>query len=385
LLLCLGSWQLLATYFTSFPYFGFAGRVFSCQYEYYMMTQADIEKLLEFDNHKLVRRFEDKDSGLRGYVAIHRTIEGHPSLGATRLWSYRSETEALCDSLRLSRLMSYKSALAGLPYGGAKAVLIATPNMLKHRADAFRAYAEKINYLGGQFVTGTDVGVEDKDISLMQKTTDFVIGTKVDPAYYTAISVTNAIEVALNRISNQPELGRRKFAIQGVGKTGSNILKLLYKNSAVVYIADIDKQKLKAIKKKFPRVKVVNPSDIHKQEVDVFIPCALSGVLNSKNIKELRCSIVAGSANNQLNAPSAGDLLYKRGILYAPDYASNAGGLISVADELENKRPSKERILSRIEKVRVILENIFEEGEKKKIPTNIVANKIAEKIFNGKK
>lgn len=350
-----------------------------------MMMQADIEKLPEFDNHKLVTHFSDKDSGLRGYVAIHRTIEGHPSLGATRLWSYRSETEALCDSLRLSRLMSYKSALAGLPYGGAKAVLIATPKMLKHRADAFRAYAEKINYLGGQFVTGTDVGVEDKDISLMQKTTNFVIGTKIDPAYYTAISVVNAIEVALDKAVGRPEPSRRKFAIQGIGKTGSNILKLLYKNSDTIYMADIDKQKLKAIKKKFPKVKIVRPDDIHKQEVDVFVPCALSGVLNSKNIKELRCSVVAGSANNQLNTPAAGDLLYKLGILYAPDYASNAGGLISVVDEMENKRPSKKRILGRIEKVRTMLEKIFEESEKKKIPTNIVANKIAEKIFNGKK
>jgi len=210
-----------------------------------------------------------------------------------------------------------------------------------------------------------------------------VIGTKVDPAYYTAMSVTNAIKTALNAILKTSTYENVSFAIQGVGKTGSNILEKLYPETKLIYVADVDEEKLRRIKKKFPRIKIVKPSEIHKKRVDVFVPCALSGVLNSKSVSELQCKIVAGSANNQLEDPSTGNLLYKLNILYAPDYASNAGGLISVADEMENRNPSKKRILEKIEKVRGMLEKIFEESSKKKMATNLIANKIAEKIFNG--
>ncbi len=346
------------------------------------MKDLAIEKLQEFDNHQVLSFIYDPKTELRGFIAIHRGGVTDPALGATRLWEYESEEEAIKDALRLSRLMSYKSALAGIKYGGAKAVLIASRGVPRNRKEFFRAYAQKINYFRGKFITGTDVGVNDEDIKTMRRETPYVIGTRVDSAYFTAVGVLYGIQAGLEQVFGSGKLKGRSFAIQGIGKVGYNILELLYKNTRKIFIADVDEKCVKEVRKKFPAIKIVSPSVIHKQPVDVFVPCAMSGILNSESVLELRCKIVAGAANNQLESSYIGDLLYKLGILYVPDYAINSGGLIAVVEELEHEVPNQKRILARIEQIKKTLKTIFKRSDKYKCATSTIADKMAEKIFN---
>ncbi len=347
-----------------------------------MSRDLNIEELREFDHHQVVMFLSDPGAGLRGFIAIHRGGLKHPSLGATRLWEYATETEALEDALRLSRMMSYKSALAGLKYGGAKAVLMASPAALRDREKLFRAYARKVNYLGGRFITGTDAGVEDDDMRIMREETQYIIGNRVDPARYTALGVYAGIEEALKWVFGTQKMNNRSFAIQGLGKTGAGILRMLYPKTHKIFAADIDAGKTKFAKKMFPKIKIVRPADIHRQAADVFVPCALSGALNSRSIAECKCKIVAGSANNQLASEEMGKLLLTLGILYVPEYVINAGGLIAVADELEHETPSEKRITKRVLKIKKTLQAIFRRSKRQRKATNAVANEMAERIFN---
>ncbi len=345
-----------------------------------------ITNLPEFDDHELVIFVSDSHADLRGFIAIHRGGPMIRSLGATRLWHYDSEMDALKDTLRLSKLMSYKSALAGLKYGGAKAVLMAPAGGLKKRKCLFQAFARKVDVLGGHFVTGTDVGVTGADVKVMRGETRYVIGSKVDPAYYTGLGAFDGIQASLEHVFGSKKVEQRSFAVQGIGKTGSSLIAMLYKKgSQKIFAADIDAAAVRRIKKKFPRVSIVSPRDIHKQSVDVFSPCALNGALNPTSVLELRCKIVAGSANNQLSEERVGRLLMKRGILYAPDYVINAGGLISVVDEMEHKTPDQKRILNRVGKIQKTLRLIFDRSRRYNRATNVVANRMAEKIFNDQK
>lgn len=346
------------------------------------MNFDDLEHLAEFDAHELVSFMYDAKSGLKGFIAIHRDGMPTPALGATRLWSYESETEALRDALRLSRMMSYKSALAGLKYGGAKGVIIAPPGGIRDRKALFHAYAQRLNYFGGRFITGTDVGLTDDDILFMRKETSYVIGTRVNPAFYTAVGVCHGIRSAVERVFGSGKLSGRSFAVQGVGKTGIRIVESLYRETAKIAIADLDASRVQEVKRRFPKVKVVSPAHIHREPVDVFVPCALGGVLNPQSVAELRVKIVAGSANNQLEGNHIGPLLHQLGILYAPDYVINAGGLISVVDEFEYEKPDEKRILRRIDRISKTLHTIFEKSKRQNKPTNIVANEMAERIFN---
>ncbi len=337
----------------------------------------------EFDGHALVVPIADKKSGLRGFIAIHR--DGGTSLGATRLWRYDSETDALRDALRLSRLMSYKSAVAGLNYGGAKAALMLPPGGIKDRKLFFETYASFVDSLNGQFVTGTDVGVTDEDVRVMRRKTPFVIGSKVDPAYYTAVGIVGGIEVALQHVFGSPSIKGRSFAIQGIGKVGGNVVAMLYREAQKIYVADTDTAKVSALKKKFPRIIAVPSSLILEQSVDVVVPCALSGALNRRSITKLKCRIVAGSANNQLardhRKPDVGTLLHRRGILYAPDYVVNVGGFVSVVDEFVHGKPAKQRILKKIGNMKKALTAIFDASAEMNEAPDAVADRIAESLM----
>jgi leucine dehydrogenase len=346
------------------------------------MNSLQIEELPEFDNHRIVSFVFDKSSGLCGFIAIHRGGSGIPAFGATRLWDYRSEDEALRDALRLSKMMSYKSAIAGLKYGGAKATIMAVPKALDNRNALFKAYAGKVQDLSGRFITGTDVGVNDKDVKLMKKFTPYVVGSKLDPAYFTAVGVFYGIQESLNHVFGNDSLDKRTFAFQGIGKTGSKLIELIYEVAGNIYVTDIDQEKIRKIVRQFPKVNVVSPAEIHRKKVDIFVPAALSGALNSKSVSELRCKIIVGSANNQLTDDHVGELLHKLGVLYAPDYVVNAGGLISVVDEYENKSPSEKRILRKLEGTRETLRKIFNRSKKENRATNRIADEMAETVFN---
>jgi leucine dehydrogenase len=342
-----------------------------------------IEELPEFDNHQLVNFIYDESTGLKGFITIHRGDKAHPSFGATRLWNYDSELEALKDALQLSKTMSYKAALAGLPYGGGKAVLLEVAGKRRQRKEMLKAYAERVNFLAGHFITGADVGLSRKDVQLLRRRSPYFVGLKNDPVELTALGVFFAIEVCLEELFGSERIRDHRFAIQGLGKVGLELLKLLYQKGGQVLVADIDPRPLAEAKRTFPEVKVIKPGEIHQQPVDVFSPCALSSSITSENISELRCRAIVGGANNQLESPEVGEALSKLDILYAPDYVVNAGGLIGVVDEFENSTIGRRRVKKRIGLIKETLRRILEKSKKEKKATNLVADEMAEGILRG--
>ena len=350
------------------------------------MNKLDLPEpstLKEFDNHKLITFNYEKDIGLCGFIAIHRLNKKHPSFGATRFWNYTTEKEALMDALRLSKAMSYKAALAGLPGGGAKAVLVKNSLSENNKEKVFIEYARRVNYLSGKFVTGSDVGLKKEDVVKMRKISPYFVGTKVSPEVFTALGVFHSIKVCLKHILGSDDMTKRSIAIQGIGKVGGNLLKLLYKETQNIFIADIDDNKIKSIKKEYPKVKIVSPENIYKRKVDIFSPCALSGCINYKNIHELNCKIILGGANNQLEDKNLSEVIYKMGILYAPDYLVNSGGLISVYSEYKKRRQSLKNIRVKVKNIGSSLQKILDESNKSGKSPSETADKMAEKIFNG--
>lgn len=350
------------------------------------METLKIESFPEFDKHRFVGFFYDEKCGLKGFIAIHRGGIDAPAFGATRFWQYESDVDAIRDVLRLSRLMSYKSALANLPYGGAKAVLIspAFKNNPQRRRSLLQEYARRVNYLRGSFVTGTDAGLDQQDLTVMRKVSPYMVGARVNPEYFTGMGLFYSTQVCLEEVFGTPSLSGRTFAIQGLGKVGMEFLKLIYADSEKIFAADIDNAKVRRAKRLFPRIQIVSPAAAHKQRVDVFAPCALSDALTRDYVHEMYAKIVAGGANNQLAHAGVGELLYNLGILYAPDYVINAGGLISVTDEFEHPKPSIERVAKKVERIGDTLRNIFAKSKKEHRATNLVADEIAEKIFNNR-
>ncbi len=347
------------------------------------LSLINLQSLPEFDNHCLVTFNFDKKSSLLGFIAIHRFRSDFPSFGATRLWNYPSLVEALKDALRLSKTMSYKAALANLPVGGAKAVLISNENLSnKNKELLLSEYAKRVSYLSGKFITGSDVGLSKDDIKKLKKCSPYFVGTKVNPEKYTALGLLYSIKSGLKFLYGKDNLEERSIAILGVGKVGGELLRLLYRCTKKIVISDIKEELVEKMVREYKGVKVVKPNLIYKEKVDVFSPCALSGCISSSNIKRLNFKLIVGGANNQLESEDLAEKLYKRGILYAPDYVVNAGGLISVYDEYRYKKPSLKRIENKISKIAKVLEKIFEESQRLRKSTLEVANKMAEKVIN---
>lgn len=341
----------------------------------------NFEGLDDFDNHKSATFIYDPLSGLRGFIVIHRGGIVNPAFGATRIWGYPSEEDALIDALRLSRGMSYKSAMAGLNYGGAKAVII-SPSGYSSRKHLLKTYTQWVNCLNGRFITGADVGVSDDDLKVMLEEGKYVVGGQSDPVKFTALGVLYGIRVCLNEVFGDSSIVGRTFAIQGVGKTGMGLLRLIYDESKKIYVADVDNELIGRVKEGFPKVEVVSPSEIYQLKVDVFSPCALSHEVNFKNVSSFNCKIIAGSANNQLEKREVGELLHKLGILYAPDYVINAGGLITVVDEYEHTNSNEKRVERRVAKIKNTMKAIIEKSKRLRKATNVVADEMAEKIFH---
>jgi len=347
------------------------------------MRWIAIEKLPEFDNHELVAFVSDIKSGLRGFIAVHRSNTSRPSFGATRLWRYATEIAALRDALGLARTMSYKLAMAGLPYGGAKGVLLTPRNAAYKRAALLKSYADRVNYLAGRFITGTDVGLDQNDLYIMRRASPYMVGMKGDATRFTAFGILQGIKISLKEVFRNDSIAKRTFAIQGVGKVGGALLKLLYPYAKRILIADINRQQLRAIAAAFPKVEIIKPSEIHRQAVDVFAPCAMSHSITRRRAADLACEIVAGGANSQLEDAHTGDILHRRGILYAPDYVINAGGLICVVDEYDHKGFDPARVMRRVLGIRKNLRTILAFAKRHRRPTYAVADEMAEKRFNG--
>jgi glutamate dehydrogenase/leucine dehydrogenase len=322
----------------------------------------DPTKFPEYDHHHEVIEVHNQAVGLRGFIAIHRVHDQYPSLGATRWWEYGSEEDALRDALRLSRLMTDKSRAVGLPYGGAKAVLLRTPHALQQRRELLRTYAEELNVLQGKFITGSDMGIQDDDLQEMSKVTPYVIGEGVPAAYWTARGVIYALQYCLGKLFGTKTVLGHSFAIQGLGKTGLELVELLYNNGLTrLIVTDTDAKLAEVIRRKFPLVTWVTPEAIYDQVVDIFCPCGSGGVLNLETVFRLRSKAVIGTANNQLVSPEIMQVLSQRGIMYAPDFIVNAGGLLSVVDHYTHERTYQaERVEKALWRIPTALHSFFE-------------------------
>ncbi len=318
---------------------------------------------------------------LLGYIAIHRGNKAHPAFGATRIEEYPTHESALTDALNLSTLMSHKAALAGIPYGGAKGVLFNGSHLKnkKGRDHALSVYAKHVDKLNGKFVTGSDAGVTQEDVLVMRSHSPHIVGVEEDPTKGTAEGLLGSIFVTLAHVFGEPTLEGRAFAIQGVGKVGTAVLDLILPEAREVYIADINESRVSAAKEKHPSVKIVTPDEILSLPVDILIPCALGGILNEKTAETIRAKAIVGSANNQLSSREVGDTLHEKGIVYAPDYVVNAGGLISVVHEYEkaHNMADSSDLTHDIAAIQTRLDHIFKESKKNGIPMHRIADTIA--------
>jgi len=291
--------------------------------------------LPDFDDHEAVHLYSDPASGLRAIVAIHSTARG-PAAGGTRFWHYAANDDAVTDALRLSRGMSYKNAMAGLPAGGGKAVILAPSDGLK-TAEMLAAFARCVESLGGRYITAQDVGMSEADMVTLSQTTPHVAGLPGlggDPGPTTARGVYLGVRTAARRALGSEDMGGVHVAIQGVGSVGGGVARLLAADGARLTIADADAARAEALAHALG-AEVVAVDAIMTAEADIFSPCALGAILTGDSIARLRVAAVAGGANNQLASAADGDALQARGILYAPDYVINAGGIINVLRHID--------------------------------------------------
>jgi leucine dehydrogenase len=322
-----------------------------------------------FDGHERVLHWADGSSGLRAIIAIHRIRNGR-AVGGCRARAYGSDAEALADVLRLSRGMTYKTALAGLPYGGAKAVIVGRPT----RA-ALLAFGRAVDSLGGVYVTAEDVGIGQADLAVMREETRWVLGADDVggvAAPFTALGVFQALRGALRHHGLEP--AGITVAVQGAGAVGARLCALLRDAGARLVVADVDRAAAEAVE----GARVVDPGEIHAVEADVFAPCALGGVLNERTIPELGARIVAGAANNQLATPEDDARLRERGITYVPDFLASAGGVTNGVSELDGY--DRADVEARIARIADTAAEVLAEAERRDIPTGRAAEELAESL-----
>jgi leucine dehydrogenase len=326
--------------------------------------------------HEEIVMCSDPSVGYKGILAVHSTKLG-PALGGTRFWQYATDEEAITDALRLSRGMTYKNAVAGLHLGGGKSIIIGD-NKTKDREKIFRAHGRFVETLGGRYITAEDVGTSTKDMSYVQLETKHVAGLagkSGDPSPVTAHGVFRAVQASANRKWGSDSLNGKTVAVQGCGSVGSYLAGELHEAGAKLVVSDIDAAKTARVGKA-TGAKVVQGDAIFSADADIFSPCALGGIINDKTIPKLKVQIVAGGANNQLLEERHGDELARKGILYAPDYVANAGGVINVYGEVVGW--DAQRALDKADDIYDTILKVFDIAEAKKIPTYEAADRLAE-------
>lgn len=330
-------------------------------------------------NHQRIVFCHDEDTGLKAIIAIHNTILG-PAFGGTRMWEYRTESEALKDVLRLSRTMTYKAAITGLNLGGGKAIIIGDSRKDKTES-LMRRYGQFIKNLNGSFITAEDLGTNERDMEYIRMETNHVIGghessNGSNPSPITAKGVFFGIKACLKEMFGSDSLAGRSVAVQGIGHVGEQLVYLLREENAKVYVSDINEERVRHIAKRSGADPVSNNS-ILDLEFDVYSPCAMGGVINSETIPKMRCGIIAGSANNQLADDDLhGNMLLEKGIIYAPDYLINAGGMINAYSELSGF--SRKRTLQLAENIYKSTLGVLKKSKAERIPANKAADIIAE-------
>lgn len=331
--------------------------------------------------HEQVVHFCDESVGLRAIVAIHSTVLG-PALGGARMWPYESESEALKDVLRLARGMTYKAAVTGLNLGGGKAVIIGDPKKDKSEA-LFRTFGRFVESLGGRYITAEDVGVKVDDIEYVRMETRHVtglsraMGGSGDPSPITAQGVFHGIRACVKERFGSESLQNRRVMVQGLGQVGVALVELLAAEKAEILVTDLDMDHTEALAKQYG-ARAVTPDQVFQLEGDIFSPSALGGVINDESLSHFGYQIVAGSANNQLEDEIRhGERLKELGILYAPDYVINAGGLINVWNEIQGYNQSK--ALKEVAHIYDTLKQIFQIARQENVPTNLASNRLAER------
>ncbi len=338
----------------------------------------------DFDGHEAVHAFFDEATGLKGIIAVHSRALG-PGFGGCRMWPYESEAEAISDVLRLSRGMSYKNALAGLSYGGGKAVIIGNSKTDKS-PELFEAYGRAVDALGGRYITAEDVGIKVADMKAAARRTAYVSGigregSQVggDPSPNTAYGVYLGLKAAVRHKLGREDLTGLRVAVQGVGNVGFHLCRHLHGSGAEIVVADVYKPNVDRAREAFG-AEVADPAAILFEDVDVLAPCALGGVINAETIADLRAQVIAGAANNQLGVEADGITLRRRGILYAPDYVVNSAGIITVAAEYDGD-VTLDEVTARIGRIHERSLAIFERADREDRPTSEIADQMAREII----
>ena len=333
-----------------------------------------------FDAHEGVHLFHDAQSGLNCIIAVHSTHLG-PAAGGCRMWQYDTGENHLTDALRLSQGMSYKNAMAGLELGGGKAVIWGDPRKDKS-PELFRAFGRAVESLKGKYYTAEDVGIDVADIEIAATETDYVAGLNStgaaasgDPSPITALGVFRGILECAKRVFGSDDLSGKKVAVQGVGSVGGDVARHLANAGADIWIADISEEDLKTVQAD-TGAQIVDPADIYDLDVDIFSPNALGAIVNDGTLERIKAKIIAGGANNQLVVPEMGEFLRRKGILYAPDYVINGGGIINVAAEISGEY-SREWVDGKLDTLIETLGSVLDRALETDTPTNRIADEIA--------
>ena len=339
---------------------------------------------LAIDGYERVVRAKDPASGLHALISVHDTTLG-PGCGGLRMWPYESEQEALSDVLRLSRAMTYKSAVAHTGLGGGKAVIMGDPVVVKSEA-LYLAMGQFIDHLDGSYIVAEDVNTTLKDLEIVRRATRYVSGLLQEdggsgnPSPYTAYGVYLGIRAGLTRVYGSDDLSGRSIAIQGVGAVGGPLARRLVEGGAWVYGSDQKQERVAALADEIG-LRPLGTDEIFEREVDVLAPCALGAVINDETLPTLRCKIIAGAANNQLLEPRHGDQLKEKGILFAPDYVINAGGIINVSVELRREGYNEQEALRSIERISHALEELWDIADEQQISPSQAAEQLAKRIL----
>ncbi len=337
----------------------------------------------DYDSHERVLHFFDANSGVQGVIAIHNTYRG-PSLGGCRIWPYTTGAEALTDALRLSRGMTYKAALANLNLGGGKAVIMANAKTDKSE-EFFKGIAQAVNDLCGKYITAEDVGTTVKDMVVMKKYTNHVVGLPEnldqddgDPSPYTSYGIFQGILASVKHRFKTDQMTGLTVAVQGVGKVGYHLCHLLHAAGVKIIACDLDEQNVARVVNECQATRV-DPEKIYGVEADILSPCALGGMINDDTIHQFKVAVIAGGANNQLALPRHGAALHARKILYAPDYAISAGGLIRVT--YDGKDFQRQDVMDHVSQIYQTMLEVYNRAEEQGILPSQAADQVAEKRF----
>ena len=364
--------------------------------KYHDLTYDELKEFPDYDGHEIIRHVTDVGSGLDAYIAVHNDNLG-PSLGGCRMRVYEDRSEAIRDVLRLSRGMTYKNALARLPLGGGKSVILGDP--FKEQSDALlSAMGQGVDSLEGRYITAEDSGTTENSMRAMARKTKYVVGISEkgsdvggDPSPVTAYGVFKGIKASAKFRYGKDDLSGMTVSVQGLGAVGYTLCEWLHKSGVKIIATDVREESIARAKEGIPGIKIVSPEDIFSVKADIFSPCAMGAQINDETIPLLNVDIVCGAANNQLDEPRHEDALGSKNILYAPDYVVNAGGVIAVCYEYIDRTNSpnpfgheitRENMLSHVDRIEGTLGEIFEIYETQNLKPGQAADKLAESIFN---